>query len=291
MRGRTDHAVWAHVREVGDRGDRSEFAGSQGANRADARHASRSTGEETAAEADHQSPSNECVPVEGISARTQPAVRPYGGEAGRLPPAGTASCGTGSDIPAGERADHRERLGSTLRESLFSAGACEPPLCPGAEQGAGLRRAARRHLHRVSRSCPWLQANCGAAEATAKGGRGGRPGPGSHSETEVGATGEPPLARACPAHRAAKRAAEGGPSIVGLALRFALNAPPFGLRRTPLRSKPTDRKKPRCPRSSPTRIVAPRPPDAKFLKRKNPRKQKSKETTNAKHKKGPFLIW
>jgi hypothetical protein len=87
-------------------------------------------------------------------------------------PAGTASCGTGSDVPAGERADHRERLGSTLRESLFSAGACEPPLCPCAEQGAGLRRAARRHLHRVSRSCPWLQANCGAAEATAKGGVG-----------------------------------------------------------------------------------------------------------------------
>ena len=160
------------------------------------------------------------------------------------------------DIPAGERADHRERLGSTLRESLFSAGACEPPLCPGAEQGAGLRRAARRHQHRVSRPCPWLEANCGAAEATAKGGSGGRPSPGSHCETEVGATGEPPLARACPAHRAAKRAAGGGPSIVGLALRFALNAPPFGLRRTPLRSKPTDRKKPGCPRSSPTRIVA-----------------------------------
>jgi hypothetical protein len=163
-----------------------------------------------------------------------------------------------SDIPAGERADHRERLGSALRESLFSDAACEPPLCPGAEQGAGLRRAARRHQHRVSRSCPWLEANCGAAAATAKGGSGGRPGPGSHCETEVGATGEPPLARACPVHRAAKSAAGRGPSTVGLALRSALNALPFVLRRAPLRSKPTDRRKAGCPRSSPTRIVAPR---------------------------------
>src|ERR1700758_1433892 len=102
------------------------LAGSQGANRADARHASRSPGEETAAEADHQSRSSECVPAEGISARTQPAVRPCGGEAGSLSPAGPPSCGTGSDISAGERADHRERLGSALRESLFSAGAAEP---------------------------------------------------------------------------------------------------------------------------------------------------------------------
>jgi len=84
-RGRTDHAVWRHVCEAGDRGDRSEFAGSQGTNRADARHASRSAGEETAAEADPQSRSGECVPAEGISARTQPAVRPCGGQAGRLP--------------------------------------------------------------------------------------------------------------------------------------------------------------------------------------------------------------
>ena len=45
-----------------------------------------------------------------------------------------------------------------------------------------------------------------------------------------------------PARRAAKSAAGGGPSTVGLVLRFALNAPPFGLRRAPLRSKPTDGK-------------------------------------------------
>ena len=32
-------------------------------------------------------------------------------------------------------------------------------------------------------------------------------------------------------------------AVVGLALRFALSAPPYGLRRAALRAKPTDRKK------------------------------------------------
>jgi hypothetical protein len=77
-------------------------------------------------------------------------------------------------------------------------------------------------------------------------------------ETEVGAAGGPPLARGGPARRAAKSAAGGGPSTVGWALRCALNAPPCGLRRAPLRSQPTDRKKPGCRSSSSTRIVAPR---------------------------------
>ena len=178
-----------------------------------------------------------------------------------------------------ERADHRERLGGTLRESLFSAGAAEPPLCPGAEQGAGLRRAARRHQHRVSRPCPWLEANCGAAEATAEGGSGGRTRRGRQCEMEVGAAGGPPLARGGPARRAAKSAAGGGPSTVGLALRFALNAPPLGLHRAPLRSKPTDRKKTGCRRSSPTRTVAPMGLWTRnFLK--NPRKQKKRARRN-----------
>ncbi len=49
---RADDAVWAHVREVGDRADRRQFAPSQGTNRADSRHAPGPVGEETAAEAD-----------------------------------------------------------------------------------------------------------------------------------------------------------------------------------------------------------------------------------------------
>jgi hypothetical protein len=67
-----------------------------------------------------------------------------------------------------------------------------------------------------------------------------------------------PVARGGPARRAAKSAAGGSPRTVGLALRCALNAPLFGLRRAALRSKPTDYKKPGGRRSSPARIVAPR---------------------------------
>src|SRR5215472_14940679 len=51
---RADHAIWAHVREAGDRGDRGEFGPGQGTNRADARHAPRPLGEETAAPGDRQ---------------------------------------------------------------------------------------------------------------------------------------------------------------------------------------------------------------------------------------------
>src|SRR2546422_10093936 len=39
-RGRADHAVWAHVREAGDRVDRGQFAAGQGAGGADSRDAS-----------------------------------------------------------------------------------------------------------------------------------------------------------------------------------------------------------------------------------------------------------
>jgi len=134
-------------------------------------------------------------------------------------------------------------------------------IMPGAEQSAGLRRTARRHLHRVSRSCPGLEANCGAAEAAAQGG--GRTGRGSHCEMEVGASGGPPLARA-PACHATKRAARGGPSIVGMALRFALNAPPFGLRRAALRPMPTDGKNRDVPGRAQRESLLLGPLDAKF---------------------------
>ena len=45
-----------------------------------------------------------------------------------------------------------------------------------------------------------------------------------------------------------------GAGVVGPALRFAPNAPPFGLRRAALRTRPT---KTGCPRSSEMRIVVP----------------------------------
>jgi hypothetical protein len=50
------------------------------------------------------------------------------------------------------------------------------------------------------------------------------------------------VARGCSARRAATRqeaSSDGGAGVVGLALRFALSAPPFGLRRATLRARPT----------------------------------------------------
>src|SRR2546425_12576350 len=49
-RRRADHAVWAHVREVGDRRDCGELAASQGARGPDSRDTPGPAGEATAAE-------------------------------------------------------------------------------------------------------------------------------------------------------------------------------------------------------------------------------------------------
>src|SRR5215472_12532790 len=51
-RRRAHHAVWAHVREAGDRVDRREFSAGQGARRAGAWHASGPAGEKAAAQRD-----------------------------------------------------------------------------------------------------------------------------------------------------------------------------------------------------------------------------------------------
>jgi hypothetical protein len=113
---------------------------------------------------------------------------------------------------------------------------------------------------------------------------GGRTGSGSLWETEEGAAGRPPLARA-PTRHATKRATGGGPSIVGLALRFALNAPPFGLRRAALRSKPTDGRNRDVPGRAQRESLLLEPLDAK-LSYKNPQEKervnKDKQTQNTK---------
>src|SRR5579862_9464502 len=61
---RAGDAIWADVREVGDRVDRGEFAASERASRTAARDAPGSVGEEAAAETDHQSPRGERVSAE-----------------------------------------------------------------------------------------------------------------------------------------------------------------------------------------------------------------------------------
>src|ERR1700687_4197121 len=67
-RRRAGHAVWAHVREAGDRGDRGQFAAREGTSRAAARHASGPAGEKAKAEGNRQSRSSERVFGEGLSA-------------------------------------------------------------------------------------------------------------------------------------------------------------------------------------------------------------------------------
>ena len=54
------------------------------------------------------------------------------------------------------------------------------------------------------------------------------------------------MARGGPSRKPATReevGSDGGAGVVGLALRFALNAPPFGLRRASLRARPTTKTK------------------------------------------------
>jgi transposase len=105
-RRRTDHAIRAHVREVADRSHRRQFATGQGAGGTGSRHASGPADEEIAAEGHPQSRSNECVSGAGIFARTQPALRASGYQAGGLSPARAVGRRTGANFPAGERTHH-----------------------------------------------------------------------------------------------------------------------------------------------------------------------------------------
>src|SRR2546428_2587429 len=91
-----DHAVWAHVREAGDRADRGQFAAGQGARGADPRDASRPAGEKAAAQANQPSRTSQRISAKGLSAGTQPTVWASGGEAGGLSPSGAAGRRTGS---------------------------------------------------------------------------------------------------------------------------------------------------------------------------------------------------
>src|SRR3989442_14144927 len=65
----------------------------------------------------------------------------------------------------------------------------------------------------------------------------------AHREAEVGAVGGSPVATGGPPRRgeASVERDGGDAAVVGLALRFALKAPPYGLRRASLRARPTTR--------------------------------------------------
>src|ERR1700692_869749 len=61
----------------------------------------------------------------------------------------------------------------------------------------------------------------------------------------MGAAQQPPVARGGPPRSAttSQQASARGAAVVGLALRFALNATPSGLRRAALRARPTTKNK------------------------------------------------
>src|SRR2546430_4804716 len=132
----------------------------------------------------------------------------------------------------------RSGLGGALRQSIFPTATAKPLLRASAEQSVGVRRAARHAGHRIPRTpaalardpgaCPAQCSRCGA-EARC----------GFDGQTEVGTPSPSSVARGrSPGD--AKASVEGGrhATIAGLALRFALSAPPCGLRRAALRARP-----------------------------------------------------
>src|SRR6202158_5623210 len=111
-------------------------------------------------------------------------------------------------------------------------------------------KAGRNHRQRVSWAHAAVAGNSGTRE-TARGRGQAYRGTGQPTETtagaaEVGAPEQPPVARGRSPRRAATRqeaSSDRGAGVVGLALRFALTAPPFGLRRATLRARPTTKKR------------------------------------------------
>src|SRR5438132_621026 len=157
----------------------------------------------------------------------------------------TACRGTGPDFPAGERTHDQPGLGGALPEPLFPARAAKS-LCADAGPSAGVRGAARWYRDRVSRARAALAgdprtgqadfpASCGAVH----------PAESAEGPTEVGTASGASVATGCPARDAEAGLEAGdrrGATAVGLALRFALSAPPCGLRRAALRARPTTTK-------------------------------------------------
>src|SRR6202163_1868617 len=249
-RRRAGHAVWADVREAGDRGDRSQFAASQGTSGAATRHASGPAGEKAKAEGNRQSRSSERIPGNRISGGAQSSVCASGGEGRGLPSTRAAGGRVGPDFLFGEGADDQQRRGGAVSESVVPTGAAEPPQFVGAGQSLGVRRATREHRHRVSRAGAAVAGNSGTstthqAREQARGESSDRT-EAAAGTAEVGAAEQPPVARGGPPRRAATSqevSSDRGAVVVGLALRSALTAPPFGLRRATLRARPTTKKR------------------------------------------------
>jgi len=136
---------------------------------------------------------------------------------------------------------HAKNLASSTNIQLFSTG--EPSARAGKGQGDGVRRATRQHQHRVSRAGVAVSRDPGTDPTPAvrrESRRGARCQAAGEAEIRTGC--ESSLARSDPesaTETGVKGGGSGGAGIVGPALRFALNVPPFGLHRASLRAGPT----------------------------------------------------
>src|SRR5437870_6038510 len=131
----------------------------------------------------------------------------------------------GQGLPVGEQTDDQRRLGGALRQPVFPAGPAEPELRPGARQSRGLRVARGAGGHRISRSGGAVAGDCGARQAPGR--RADRRAGSAAGKAEVGAAGGSSLATSHPA-RGGEASRRRRAIVVGLALRFALNARPTG---------------------------------------------------------------
>jgi len=127
---------------------------------------------------------------------------------------------------------------------VVPSGEAEPRLGAGAGPSADLRGAAREHRYRVSRARAAVAGDSDASE-THRGGGEARWETGPRAEAAIGAAEvdaaeQPPVAKGRPSLEAAAREEAGSDrdaTVVDLALRFALNASPFGLHRATLQAR------------------------------------------------------
>src|SRR5207253_11310744 len=104
-------AVRTDVQKAGNTDHRGQYDAGQRTSGACPWSASGPADQEAAAARDRQLRSSESVSGRTVSGRAQPSFRARGGRAGRLSPAEATSREVTADLPLGDRAGDRQRLG------------------------------------------------------------------------------------------------------------------------------------------------------------------------------------
>jgi len=231
-------------REAGDRGDRGQFAASQGTSGAAARHASGPAGEETAAQTNQQSRTSQCVfGEEYLPEHNQRFAR--------------AAVKTEDYHRGAPRAAELDRIFRLENARTISNDWVVR------YHNRWLQLAPQSRHVRPRRTKCWCAKGGTGTSPSSIGGARWRwqeiPAPRKPIEMERKPASQPQPPRAprkwCPraATRGERRPGEEssnekgswqrcGAAVVGLAFRFALTAPPFGLRRATLQARPTTKK-------------------------------------------------